>query len=215
VEIAAIQYFGASTWDSMLAGFDDATEASQLNAAGLTNAGGCFTTVGSAANVAIQPAFLYQGHHSSDLMGLWSQLASDTFDKTAQSTVQPAHIADGTTSPYDGQCCMGHEFSSTDSSGLRSSALYVFEGWMNVTGSRLAMTALGNFSCPSATSAPQYRIGSLDLIYKLQHGYISVALNQPSILVDDHGDPSTDGPNVKGYQLDHDAFNALIANQTC
>jgi hypothetical protein len=207
-EIAAIQYFGASTWDSMLTGFNDATVTSQLDAAGLTNAGGCFSKVGSGANSAIGRAFLYQGHHSSDLTGIWSTIAGNTFDKTAQSTVSPAHIADNTTSPEDGKCCMGHEFSSTDSQGLRSSALYVFEGWMNVTGSRVTMLALGNFNLANAGESA-YHIGTLDLKYKLDHGYISHALNQSDILVDDHGNPSADGPNVKGFLYDFDAYTVV------
>jgi hypothetical protein len=207
-EIAAIQFFGASTWDSMLTGFNDATVAGQLNTAGLTNAGGCFTKVGAGANSPIGRAFVYQGHHSSDLMGIWSTIAGNTFDKTAQSTVSPAHIADNTTSPQDGQCCMGHEFSSTDSQGLRSSALYVFEGWMNVTGSRVAMLALGNFNLANAGESA-YHIGTLDLKYKLDHGYISHALNQSDILVDDHGNPSADGPNVKGFLYDFDAYTVV------
>ncbi|MFC0430939.1 fibronectin type III domain-containing protein [Kutzneria buriramensis] len=215
VEAAAIQFFGASAWDSMLTGFDDATEASQLNAAGLTNAGGCFATVGTAANSAIRRAFVYSGVHSSDLMGLWNTLAAATFDQTVTSVNGPAHIADGTTSPVQGKLGMGHEFNSTDSQGLRSSALYTFEGWMNVTGDRLAMTALGGFSCSAATAAARYDVGSTDLIYKLHHGYVSHALNQNNILVDDHGDPATDGPNVKGYQYDLDAYHVLIANQGC
>ena len=207
-EIAAIAYFGASTWDSMLTSFNDATETSALDAAGLTNAGGCFKTVGSGGNSGIAKAFVYQGHHSSDLMGLWSVLAGNTFDKTARSTVSPAHIADGTTSPYDGQCCMGHEFDSTDSQGLRSSALYVFEGWMNVTGSRVTLSVLGDFDPGSATTESQYHVGTLDLKYKLDHGYISHALNQSDILVDDHGNPAADGPNAKGFRYDWDAYNA-------
>jgi hypothetical protein len=136
-------------------------------------------------------------------------LAGNTFDKTAQSTVSPAHIADGTTSPQDGKCCMGHEFNSTDSQGLRSSALYTFEGWMNVTGSRVAMMALGNFTLSAATTESQYHIGTLDLKYKLDHGYISHALNQSDILVDDHGNPSSDGPNVKGFLYDFDAYTVV------
>jgi hypothetical protein len=110
---------------------------------------------------------------------------------------------------------MGHEFNSTDSQGLRSSALYTFEGWMNVTGSRLSLSALGTWSCTAASNAPRYKVGSGDLIYKLHHGYISHALNQNNILVDDHGDPATDGPNVKGYQYDLDAYNVIIGTQTC
>ncbi|WP_370373650.1 fibronectin type III domain-containing protein [Catenulispora sp. GP43] len=205
-EIAAIQFFGASAWDGMLSAFNDATFTGQLNAAGLTNAGQCFAAVGSGGNSAIARPFVYSGHHSSDLMGIWSTIAGNTFDKTAQSTVSPAHIADNTTSPYDGQCCMGHEFNSTDSSGLRSSALYTFEGWMNVTGSRVAMEVLGNFTISAATTESQFHIGTLDLKYKLDHGYISQALNQSQILVDDHGNPATDGPNAKGFLYDWDAY---------
>jgi hypothetical protein len=223
VEIAAIQYFGASTWTSMLQNFNDANEVSALSAAGLSNAAGCYKTVGSAANSAIGRPFVYQGIAATDLMGLWNVLASDTFDLTVTSSVSgtasgssvTAHIADNTTSPEQGKTGMGKEFDSTDSQGLRSSALYVFEGWMNVTGSRLAMTALGNYSCSAASAAAPYQVGSLDLIYKLHHGYVSYALNQSGILVDDNGSPSTDGPNVKGYQYDLDSYSNVVAGQGC
>ncbi|MEY9909220.1 hypothetical protein ABIA35_005455 [Catenulispora sp. MAP12-49] len=210
-EIAAIQYFGASTWDGMLSSFNDATFTAQLNAAGLTSAGQCFAAVGSGGNSAIARPFVYAGHGSSDLMGIWGTIAGNTFDKTAASTVSPAHIADNTTSPYDGQCCMGHEFNSTDSSGLRSSALYVFEGWMNVTGARVAMEVLGNFNASAASTETAYHIGTLDLKYKLDHGYVGQALNQDLLLVDDHGDPSGDGPNDKGFLYDWDAYTVAGA----
>jgi hypothetical protein len=147
-------------------------------------------------------------------MGLWSVLAGDTFDKTAASTVGNAHIADNTTSPYDGQCCMGHEFNSTDSSGLRSSSLYTFEGWMNVTGARVTMMTLGNFTLSAASTESQYHIGTLDLKYKLDHGYICYALNQTGLLVNDQGQPATDGPNVKGFLYDWDAYAAAGAPQS-
>lgn len=205
-EIAAIQFFGATTWDNMLTSFSDATVTSQLNAAGLTNAGGCFATVGTGGNAAIARPFLYQGHHSSDLMGIWNTIAGNTFDKTAASTVSPAHIADNTTSPFDGQCCMGHEFDSTDSDGLRSSALYVFEGWMSLTDARVAMNVLGNLNVGGQSNESAYHIGTLDLKYKLDHGYISHALNQDNILVDDHGNPASDGPNSKGFLYDWDGY---------
>jgi hypothetical protein len=191
----------------MLSGFNDATVTSQLNGAGLTNAGGCFASVGSGGNSAIAIPFVYSGHHSSDLMGIWSSIASATFDQTAASTVGSAHIADGTKSPYDGQCCMGHEFNSTDSSGLRSSSLYTFEGWMNVTGSMVGMEILHNFNTGNGAQNA-YHIGTLDEKYKLDHGYICQALNQNQLLVDDHGNPATDGPNIKGFLYDWDAYVA-------
>jgi hypothetical protein len=223
VEAAAIQFFGATTWDSMLAAFSDATEVSALDAAGLTNAGGCFATVGTAANAAIQPAFIWKSHTASDVMGIWNQLAADTFDLTVTSSVTgtsngatvTAEIADGTTSPEQGQLGMGHEFDTTDSGGLRSSALYVYEGWMNVTGSRVAMSAIGDFSCSAATSAAQYNVGTLDLIYKLNHGYTSYAQSQDGELVNDSGQPASDGPVAKGWVYDDDAYNADVATQGC
>ena len=223
VELAAIQFFGAVTWNTMLTDFNDATVTSELDAAGLTNAGGCYAKVRSAANAAIDRPFVWKGHPATDPMGIWNQLASDTFDLTVTSSVTgvsngatvTAHIADNTTSPEQGQCCMGHEFDSTDSSGLRSSALYVFEGWMNVTGSRVTMTALGDFDCSDATAAAQYDVGSQDLIYKLHHGYISYSLGQDGILVNDAGQPSGDGPVAKGYAYDLDAYNVLASPSTC
>ena len=222
VEAAAIQFFGATAWDGMLAAFDDTTETAALDAAGLTNAGGCFATVGTAANAAIQPAFVWKKHPATDLMGIWNQLAADTFDKTVTSSVTgtvngatvTAQIADGGTSPEQGRLGMGHEFDSTDSGGLRSSALYVYEGWMNVTGSRVAMSAIGDFSCSAATSAAQYAVGTLDLIYKLDHGYVSYAQSQDGVLVNDSGQPS-DGPASKGWAYDDDAYNADVASEGC
>jgi hypothetical protein len=223
VELAAIEFFSPTAWDTMLTNFNDATVTSELDAAGLTNAGGCFATVGSAANAAIDIPFVWKGIPATDPMGIWNQLASDTFDKTVTSSVTgvsngatvTAHIADNTTSPEEGQCCMGHEFDSTDSGGLRSSALYVYEGWMNVTGSRVALTALGDFDCAEAPAAAQYDVGSQDLIDKLNHGYISYAQSQDGILVDDVGDPASDGPVAKGWAYDIDAYNVLAAPATC
>jgi Cellulose binding domain len=223
VELAAIEFFGPATWDTMLAGFNDATVTSELDAAGLTNAGGCFEAVGSAANAAIGQPFAWMGIPATDPMGIWNQLAADTFDETVTSSVTgvsggatvTASIADGTVSPEQGQCCMGHEFDSTDSSGLRSSALYVYEGWMNVTGSRVALTALGDFDCADAPATAQYDVGSQDLIYKLEHGYISYALGQDAVLVNDSGDPASDGPVAKGWAYDIDAYNVLAAPSTC
>lgn len=223
VELAAIEFFGPATWDTMLTDFNDAAVTSELDAAGLTNAGGCFATVGSAANAAIDIPFVWKGIAAADPMGIWNQLASDTFDNTVTSSVTgvsndetvTAEIADGTTSPDEGECCMGHEFDSTDAGGLRSSALYVYEGWMNVTGSRVALTALGDFDCADAPAAAQYDVGSQDLIDKLNHGYISYAQSQDGVLVDDTGDPASNGPVAKGWAYDIDAYNVLAAPATC
>ena len=86
---------------------------------------------------------------------------------------------------------------------------------MNVTGSRAAMSAFGAFSCSAASSAAAYHVGTLDLLFKLDHGYISYAASQTAVLVDDHGNPSSDGPNAKGFAYDDDAYDALVATQSC
>jgi hypothetical protein len=223
VELAAIQYFGPAAWDTMLAGFNDAAFIARLRAAGFTNAARCYSAAGPAATAAIARPFLWKGHPATDLVGIWNQLAADTFDRPVVSSVAgtslgaavTAHIADGTTSPEEAKCCMGHEFDSRDSSGLRSSALYVFEGWMNVTASRVVLSVLGRFDCAAATSSARYEVGSADLIYKLRHGYISYALNQKGILVNDSGQPSTDGPLAKGYAYDLDAYHVLAGPGSC
>jgi|GEM_PF-2825433 len=223
VELAAIQYFGAASWDAMLTGFNDAAFIARLRAAGLSNAAFCYTAAGPAATAAIARPFVWKGHPATDPMGIWNQLAADTFDKTVASSVSgnslgaavSARIADGTTSPEAGKCCMGSEFDAKDSSGLRSSALYVFEGWMNVTASRVVLSVLGGFDCAAATASAQYQVGSADLIYKLRHGYLSYALNQDGILVNDAGQPAKDGPLTKGYEYDLDAYNAVAAPRSC
>jgi len=68
------------------------------------------------------------------------------------------------------------------------------------------MNVLGNLNPAGASTESAYHIGTLDLKFKLDHGYISHALNQADILVDDHGNPAGDGPDVKGFRYDWDAY---------
>jgi hypothetical protein len=43
----------------------------------------------------------------------------------------------------------------------------------------------------------------------------SYALGQDGILVNDSGDPASDGPVSKGWAYDLDAYNVLAASSTC
>jgi hypothetical protein len=222
VELAAIQFFGPSAWDGLLTGFDYPAFTARLRAAGFSNAERCYQAAGPSAGPAIARPFVWKGHQASDLMGIWNQLAADTFDKPVASSVSgllqgapvTARIADGSMSPEEGKCCMGREFDSGDDTGLRSSALYVFEGWMNVTASRIVLSVLGHFDCASASAAARYEVGSQDLIYKLAHGYVGYASNQDGLLVNSSGDPASDGPLAKGYAYDLNAYDAL-ATASC
>lgn len=92
----------------------------------------------------VRTAFTYNNIPLSNLAGIFDQLAIFTYQDTVTSTGAggKAYIADNTTSPYQGQQGMEHEFNSTDSGGARSDALYAYEGWMNSISSRTDITLL-------------------------------------------------------------------------
>jgi hypothetical protein len=48
---------------------------------------------------------------------------------------------------------MGTKFNATDSSGLRSSAVYLYDGWM------VTVWALGTFTCRVPPAAAPYKGG--------------------------------------------------------
>jgi hypothetical protein len=160
---------------------------------------------GSGAGVKVP--FVYAGHHSSDLVGAYDALATYTWSETVTSAVAQAHVHDNSASPVNGQMGMEREFNSRDGSGLRSDALYAYEGFMNSLTTRTSMFVLGNWGCgKTQTGIVQLEaVGVADLLYKLQHGYDSVSTrtNQTVELVDENT-PASDGPHAKGYQFDKD-----------
>ncbi|MDD4225095.1 MAG: hypothetical protein PHU98_01810 [Mariniphaga sp.] len=86
-----------------------------------------------------------------------------------------AFIADGTTSPWQGQPGMCYEFRTFDASGCRSSASYGFEGWMNHI---LTLSTLQAFELLPGDDNMEYnelvkrtKTGTSDLFYKLERGY--------------------------------------------
>ena len=89
-----------------------------------------------------------------------------------------AQIIDGTQSPLDGLLGMPYEFNSTDSSGIRSDALYSFEGWLNNVIARATLKALGVWRPLRMLDVDsRMAVGGSDLLYKLAHGYHGRALN--------------------------------------
>jgi hypothetical protein len=116
-----------------------------------------------------------------------SQLIPDTQPKpmyywgVASSKAAPdgtAQIIDGSLSPVEAELGMPYEFNASDSSGIRSDALYSFEGWVNNLITRATLQALGVWD-PVLMSEVDRRmmVGGTDLIYKLEHGYHGRALN--------------------------------------
>jgi len=119
--IAAIKYFGASTWDSHDPRLDDATVHRAAQCRGPTKRAAASARWAPARRGDRQATFLYQGPPPVDMM---ADLEHDRRQHVRQdgrkSTVSPAHIADNTTSPEEGQCCMGHEvFTRRTHQGLR------------------------------------------------------------------------------------------------
>ena len=115
--------------------------------------------------------------------------------------------------PVAGRCCMNDEFDSTDSNksdgGIRSSALYAFEEAMNLTTTRATMTALGSYGSGPQAVDDRMSVGMTDLMWKLDVGYISEALNQEQVL-DTETLPTSDGPASKGYLFIQDIWQAYL-----
>jgi hypothetical protein len=89
-----------------------------------------------------------------------------------------AQIIDATQSPVEGELGMGYEFNSDDSAGIRSDALYTFEGWLNNLITRATLQALGVWDRQRMRLVDRRMVvGGRDLLYKLEHGYHGRALN--------------------------------------
>ncbi len=170
---------------------------------------------GSGSGVRI--AFVYGGVSLSNPVGVFGQLATYTYQDTVTSTGAGglAFINDHTTSPYQGQQGMEHEFNSTDSGGARSDALYAYEGWMNSISSRTTLTLLGSWGC--GTQQTQIRqlmaVGSGDLLYKLQHGYESYSLGAQRLVTETQ--PSGTDPTTKGFLWDQQVWLVVLSQQSC
>ena len=89
-----------------------------------------------------------------------------------------AQIIDATQSPVEGELGMGYELNSNDSAGIRSDALYSFEGWLNNLTTRASLQALGVWDRRRMRLVERrMAVGVRDLLYKLEHGYHGRALN--------------------------------------
>ncbi|HET8842512.1 MAG TPA: cellulose binding domain-containing protein, partial [Ktedonobacteraceae bacterium] len=120
--IAASLYFGPDALNAFFTSFDYTSFAQQLQSAGFTNIltawaqaqtlfmnGGNDSCSGSGAGV--RTAFTYDQIPLSNPVGIFDKLVTFTYQDTVTSTGAggKASIADGTTSPYQGQQGMEHE----------------------------------------------------------------------------------------------------------
>jgi hypothetical protein len=164
-------------------------------------------------------------------------LLSDTQPKpmyywaVASSKVAPdgvAQIIDATQSPVEGELGMGYEFNSNDSAGIRSDALYSFEGLLNNLTTCASLQALGVWDRRQMRLVERrMMVGVRDLLYKLDHGYHGRALNANGpnthyrnvCVVDVAGpefvcdpmDPLIEGtPVEKGFAYDREVWDKFV-----
>jgi hypothetical protein len=117
-------------------------------------------------------------------------------------------IASGSSSPVLGQTGMCHEFASTDSGGVRSDALYSYEGWMNSLVTRASMKALSVWGgTHQSTVESRMNVGSSDLIYKLTQGYHGSYLGQ-------FRDIYASDANLKGYLYTQEEWLTYVSLST-
>ncbi|MFB7740308.1 hypothetical protein ACFC08_39640 [Streptomyces sp. NPDC056112] len=227
VAIAADLYFGPDQLNKVFADFSYDAYVRRLTDAGFTSILATWEKTGKDAmengaadccggnGVGVRKPFVYQDVPLNDPVGIFEKLADFTYDHQVSSSVGngKAYIADGTTSPYEGQSGMLHEFDSSDSKGLRSDALYSYEGWMNSVTTRATMTVLGAWGQgPSQTAAVEalMRVGSGDLIYKMEHGYQGYANGAPQFVSETA--PASNGPSIKGWFFDKAVWQTLLAH---
>ncbi|MYV45433.1 hypothetical protein [Streptomyces sp. SID2888] len=225
VAVAADLYFGPEKLNKIFTGFSYDAYVRELTGAGFTSILATWEKTGKNAmengapdccggkGAGVRQPFVYQGVPLDDPVGIFEKLAAFTYDQKVSSSVGngTAYIADGTTSPYQGRDGMLHEFDSSDSKGLRSDALYSYEGWMNSVTTRATMTVLGAWGQGPTRSAVEdlMEVGSGDLIYKMEHGYQGYANGAPQFVGETA--PASNGPSVKGWFFDKAVWQTLLA----
>ena len=219
VMLAFSIYYGADAGNAILTSFDYDTYMSQFKKYNWTNIirtwektgkklmeqGGPDGLGGNGKGVKVP--FKWLRLTLDDLMGIFYYQSvsgghNPMYGRTVINGIGPAHILSGS-SPVLGQRGMCLEFQSTDSSGLRSSASYAFEGWMNNLIARATLKRLGKWGGPHAAEIEQLMmVGTIDLMYKLSKGYLGISLHGQSVA----DDTPKGGILSKGYYFHKDIW---------
>jgi len=138
--------------------------------------------------------FTYLGHRADALSTIFAQRAAAFFPHQVQTEIEVAGRNERTSllargegrdpllSPYEGQSGMAYEFLTTnaliDGSNFRSQLHYVYEGWMQVMATGIAVRAIGAWPADPEIAA-RFAVGSGDLLFKARHGYRGFANGRP------------------------------------
>jgi len=137
------------------------------------------------SGVGVKVPFLYRGYRA-DETAVIEFLLYDCYnggpvfshtDDNGDGTYD-AYIADETASPMEGKLGMMLEFNSVDKSGIRSDAGYCKIDFVMVVAIVSALKRLGLWSESECAQYPLMQVGNRDLMYKLEHGYVSYSLGR-------------------------------------
>lgn len=225
IMIAASMYFGAAQCNSFFTNFSFTNYINQFNARNWTNIITNWTATGQTlmenggkdvkggTGVGVKVPFVYCGFDLSDINGIFYATSilggpSPMYSGGAVTNNEDngkAFIISGKASPVIGLNGMCKEFNSKDSGGIRSDALYCYEGWMNNLATRASMMLMGTWGGPNQAQTEEYmQVGSTDLIFKLQQGYHGVYLGKTRDIYD------TGLPAGKGYFYNLDIWNSYV-----
>jgi len=130
--------------------------------------------------------FTYLGHRADAVSAIFAQRAAAFFPHPVKTEIEVTGRAERTSllargegrdpllSPYEGQPGMAYEFLTTNAmlggSNFRSQLHYVYEGWMQLMATALAVDLVGAWpEAPEVTA--RIAVGSGDFLFKAQRGY--------------------------------------------
>ncbi|PFK47343.1 hypothetical protein COI93_01525 [Bacillus cereus] len=218
VMIASSYYFGEATVNQLLRTFDYTLYMNTFQQYGFTNIyntwintpkqlmeqGGYDSWGGTGAG--IKHSFSYQGISLSNSIAIFHTLSQFTYSEVVTNTGanHKAYLLKGS-SPMLGKTGMLKEFNSTDATGPRSDAFYCYESWMNTLPTLINLKLLGHWDANQQNQLIEnlIKIGTEDLLYKLQQGYMSYSNGKSHL-------SNTLEADVEGYIYDRGIWDALL-----
>lgn len=154
--------------------------------------------------------FLYNGNRADDVAIVntlidYCYSGGPVFSHTEDNGdgTYDAYILDGSESPVEGVEGMMLEFNGNDRQGLRSDAWFCELDFSMLVSVVITLRELGiwNEANFSETYGKMY-VGNTDLIYKLEHGYVSHSLGQQHTVFED---------NIIGYPMMKELWETYLS----
>nr|O82833.1 RecName: Full=Gellan lyase; Contains: RecName: Full=N-terminal gellan lyase; Contains: RecName: Full=C-terminal gellan lyase; Flags: Precursor [Bacillus sp. (in: firmicutes)]BAA29068.1 gellan lyase precursor [Bacillus sp.] [Bacillus sp. (in: firmicutes)] len=194
--IMAMYYFEDAQWlNDQMRSFNYDDWLARLTAAGLTNVRTIYQNSGKTLTEreirkdAAGDGFVYKGHPLSQPGKIMAEFVNYTFSHPVSPVggfdsgigKYRGYIVDGQDDlPNLGADSMGFEFDTLDANGKRSSLVYVFMGWKPNVDAITPVLLLDNIdsgltSAETRDVVSRLSIGTTDMLYKNEHGYMTYA----------------------------------------